>query len=134
MKKMTKVREGMGLTNVMIPFSRTVEESVWSLGNGATWAQGGEQGREIYAMCELPSTRRARRRVRRDVRRFFDRLQRYVLEGVLSAKCGLQVRPDFCDRFRRFSSGELARSFLQEGIPYCRSPKLLLVPVSFGSS
>lgn len=53
-----RVREEMGLTNVkaMIPFCRTVEEGerVIELMREFGCAQG-EDGLEIYAMCELPS-------------------------------------------------------------------------------
>ena len=52
------VREGMGLTNVkaMIPFCRTVEEGkrVVQLMDEFGLKQG-ENGLEIYAMCELPA-------------------------------------------------------------------------------
>ena len=53
-----RVRKDMGLTNVkiMIPFCRTVDEAKRVI---AVMAQNGlkqgEQGLEIYAMCELPS-------------------------------------------------------------------------------
>jgi pyruvate, water dikinase len=53
-----RVRKEMGLTNVkvMIPFCRTVDEGRRVISEMA--AQGlrqGEEGLEIYAMCELPS-------------------------------------------------------------------------------
>ena len=55
---MQRVREDMGLTNVkaMIPFVRTVEEGekVIALMAEHGLAQG-ENGLEIYAMCELPA-------------------------------------------------------------------------------
>ena len=55
---LARVREDMGLTNVkaMIPFCRTVEEGerVISLMKEYGCAQG-ENGLEIYAMCELPA-------------------------------------------------------------------------------
>ncbi len=55
---MLRVREDMGLTNVkaMIPFVRTVEEGekVIKL-MGEFGLQQGENGLEIYAMCELPA-------------------------------------------------------------------------------
>jgi pyruvate,water dikinase len=55
---MKKVREEMGLTNVklMIPFCRTVEEGrkvqAVMAENGL---RRGENGLEIYVMCEIPS-------------------------------------------------------------------------------
>lgn len=55
---MKKVREEMGLTNLklMIPFCRTVEEGRLVLAemskNGLT---RGENGLEVYVMCEIPS-------------------------------------------------------------------------------
>lgn len=57
-RAMKKVREEMGLTNVklMIPFCRTVEEGrrvqQEMAGHGLT---RGENGLEIYVMCEIPS-------------------------------------------------------------------------------
>lgn len=57
-RAMKLVREGMGLTNVklMVPFCRTVEEGKRVL---ATMAEAGlhrgENGLEIYVMCEIPS-------------------------------------------------------------------------------
>ena len=57
-KALERVREEMGLTNVkaMIPFCRTVEEGkrVISLMAEHGLTQG-ENGLEIYAMCELPA-------------------------------------------------------------------------------
>ena len=55
---MKRIREDMGLTNVkiMIPFCRTVEEGKGVI--AAMAAHGlrqGENGLEIYAMCEIPS-------------------------------------------------------------------------------
>ncbi len=55
---MKKVREEMGLTNVklMIPFCRTVEEGRLVLAEMEQHGlKRGEQGLEIYVMCELPS-------------------------------------------------------------------------------
>lgn len=57
-KALERVREEMGLTNVkaMIPFCRTVDEATRVIQlmteNGL---RQGEQGLEIYAMCELPA-------------------------------------------------------------------------------
>jgi pyruvate,water dikinase len=53
-----RVREEMGLTNVrlMIPFCRTVEEGRKVIAEmAANGLRQGENGLEIYAMCELPS-------------------------------------------------------------------------------
>ena len=57
-RAMRRVREEMGLTNVklMVPFCRTVEEGRKVLDEMAR--QGlvrGEQGLEVYVMCEIPS-------------------------------------------------------------------------------
>jgi pyruvate,water dikinase len=52
------VREDMGLTNVklMIPFCRTVEEGKKVLAELATHGlRRGENGLEVYVMCEIPS-------------------------------------------------------------------------------
>ncbi|MDR4480399.1 MAG: phosphoenolpyruvate synthase [Nitrospira sp.] len=52
------VREHMGLTNVkiMIPFCRTVEEGRRVLDEMAQYGlRRGEQGLEVYLMCEIPS-------------------------------------------------------------------------------
>jgi pyruvate, water dikinase len=57
-KGMLKVREEMGLTNLklMVPFCRTVEEGKKVIAemkkNGL---KQGENGLEIYVMCEIPS-------------------------------------------------------------------------------
>ena len=57
-RAMRKVRDGMGLRNVklMVPFCRTVEEGKRVLeemaGNGLV---RGENGLEVYVMCEIPS-------------------------------------------------------------------------------
>jgi pyruvate,water dikinase len=53
-----RVRRDMGLTNVkvMIPFCRTVEEGVRVIAQmKAHGLRQGEDGLEIYAMCEIPS-------------------------------------------------------------------------------
>lgn len=53
-----RVREGMGLTNlkVMIPFCRTVEEGRRVLEVMASHGlKRGENGLEVYVMCEIPS-------------------------------------------------------------------------------
>jgi phosphoenolpyruvate synthase/pyruvate phosphate dikinase len=55
---MRQVREEMGLTNVklMIPFCRTVDEGLKVLAEMATHGlRWGENGLEVYVMCELPS-------------------------------------------------------------------------------
>ena len=55
---MTQVREEMGLTNVklMIPFCRTVEEGKQVLAVLAeAGLQRGENGLEVYVMCEIPA-------------------------------------------------------------------------------
>jgi pyruvate,water dikinase len=55
---MWQVREEMGLTNVklMIPFCRTVDEGRKVLAEMATHGlRRGENGLEVYVMCELPS-------------------------------------------------------------------------------
>lgn len=55
---MRKVREEMGLTNVklMIPFVRTVEEGEKVLAEMARHGlRRGENGLEVYVMCEIPS-------------------------------------------------------------------------------
>ena len=55
---MQRVREDMGLTNVktMIPFCRTVEEGKRVIDLMAEFGlKQGQNGLEIYAMCELPS-------------------------------------------------------------------------------
>jgi pyruvate,water dikinase len=55
---MRQVREVMGLTNVklMIPFCRTVDEGRKVLAEMATHGlRRGENGLEVYVMCELPS-------------------------------------------------------------------------------
>jgi pyruvate,water dikinase len=55
---MRQVRDDMGLTNVklMIPFCRTVEEGKKVLAELATHGlRRGENGLEVYVMCEIPS-------------------------------------------------------------------------------
>jgi pyruvate, water dikinase len=57
-RAMKKVREEMGLTNVklMIPFCRTVEEGQLVLAEMEKHGlRRGEQGLEMYVMCEIPS-------------------------------------------------------------------------------
>ncbi|MGE3507724.1 MAG: phosphoenolpyruvate synthase [Vicinamibacterales bacterium] len=57
-RAVTKVREEMGLTNLklMIPFCRTVEEGRRVQAEMATHGlRRGENGLEIYVMCEIPS-------------------------------------------------------------------------------
>ena len=57
-RAMKKVREEMGLTNVklMIPFCRTVEEGQLVLAEMEKHGLSrGENGLEIYVMCEIPS-------------------------------------------------------------------------------
>jgi pyruvate,water dikinase len=57
-RAMAKVREQMGLTNLklMVPFCRTVEEGRKVLGEMAKHGLvRGENGLEVYVMCEIPS-------------------------------------------------------------------------------
>jgi len=57
-RAMKKVREEMGLTNVklMVPFCRTVDEGRRVIAEMAKHGlKQGEQGLEIYVMCEIPS-------------------------------------------------------------------------------
>jgi pyruvate,water dikinase len=57
-KAMKRVRDEMGLTNVvlMIPFCRRVEEARRVLDHMARFGlKRGEQGLEIYVMCEIPN-------------------------------------------------------------------------------
>ncbi len=57
-KAMLKVRNEMGLSNVkaMIPFCRTVEEGKKVIGVMEKYGlKQGENGLEIYVMCEIPS-------------------------------------------------------------------------------
>ena len=78
-RAMKKVRDEMGLTNVklMIPFCRTVEEGRRVLAEMAKHGlKRGEDGLEVYVMCEIPSNVILAERVRRDLRRLLDRLER----------------------------------------------------------
>ena len=57
-KAMKKVRDEMGLTNlkIMIPFCRTVEEANLVMAEMAkNGLKRGENGLEVYVMCEIPS-------------------------------------------------------------------------------
>lgn len=57
-RAMKKVRDEMGLTNlkIMIPFCRTVEEAKRVLAEMAkNGLNRGENGLEVYVMCEIPS-------------------------------------------------------------------------------
>ena len=57
-RAMKKVREEMGLTNVklMVPFCRTVEEGRKVIAEMAKHGlKRGENGLEVYVMCEIPS-------------------------------------------------------------------------------
>jgi len=57
-RAMKKVREEMGLTNVklMVPFCRTVEEGKRVLAvMSEAGLKRGENGLEVYVMCEIPS-------------------------------------------------------------------------------
>jgi pyruvate,water dikinase len=57
-RAMKKVREEMGLTNVklMVPFCRTVEEGRHVVAElEANGLRRGENGLEVYVMCEIPS-------------------------------------------------------------------------------
>jgi pyruvate,water dikinase len=57
-RAMRKVREDMGLTNLklMVPFCRTVEEGRRVLAEMAQHGlRRGENGLEVYVMCEIPS-------------------------------------------------------------------------------
>ena len=57
-RAMKKVREEMGLTNVklMVPFCRTVEEGKRVLGvMDEAGLRRGENGLEVYVMCEIPA-------------------------------------------------------------------------------
>ena len=74
-----RVREEMGLSNlrIMVPFCRTVEEGKRVIATmAANGLKRGENGLEIYVMCEIPEQRHPDRRVRAIVRRLLDRLQR----------------------------------------------------------
>ena len=57
-RAMRKVREEMGLTNVMlmVPFCRTVEEGRRVIAEmNANGLRQGDRGLEVYVMCEIPS-------------------------------------------------------------------------------
>ncbi len=57
-RAMKRVREGMGLTNliIMIPFCRRVEEGARVLSEMARHGlKRGENGLEVYIMCEIPN-------------------------------------------------------------------------------
>jgi pyruvate, water dikinase len=57
-RALRRVRKGMGLVNVkaMIPFCRTVEEGERVIGLMREYGlRQGEDGLEVYAMCELPA-------------------------------------------------------------------------------
>ncbi len=57
-RALRKVREEMGLTNVivMIPFCRTLEEADLTLEEmGRNGLKRGQNGLEVYVMCEIPS-------------------------------------------------------------------------------
>lgn len=57
-KAMKKIRDDMGLTNVilMIPFVRTTDEAIAVIEKMKSYGlQQGENGLEIYMMCEVPS-------------------------------------------------------------------------------
>ena len=57
-RAMKRVREGMGLTNliIMIPFCRRVDEAEKVLAEMAkNGLVRGENGLEIYVMCEIPN-------------------------------------------------------------------------------
>ena len=70
-RAMKKVRDEMGLTNLklMIPFCRTVEEGRRVQAEMEKHGlKRGENGLEIYVMCEIPSNVILAERVRRDLR------------------------------------------------------------------
>ena len=76
---LARVRNEMGLTNlrIMVPFCRRVAEAKQVI---ATMAQHGlkrgENGLEIYVMCEIPNNVIQIDAFAAAVRRLFDRLQR----------------------------------------------------------
>lgn len=77
-RAMKKVREEMGLTNVklMIPFCRTVEEGQLVLAEMEKHGlRRGENGLEIYVMCEIPSNVILAEQFAVVFDGFFDRLQ-----------------------------------------------------------
>ena len=82
---MKRVRDDMGLTNVklMIPFCRRVEEGERVLQAMAGHGLGrGENGLEIYVMCEIPNNVIQIDAFCPAVRRLFDRLQRPDAAGA----------------------------------------------------
>ena len=99
-----RVREEMGLTNlrIMVPFCRRVEEARRVIEAMASHGlKRGENGLEIYVMCEIPNNVIQIDAFSRVVRRLFDRLQR-------SDPADAGRRPGFRYRrlrFRRARSG-----------------------------
>ncbi len=76
---MKRVREEMGLTNVilMLPFVRRVAEAEQVLARMAELGlRRGENGLEVYAMCEIPNNVILIDRVLAALRRILDRLER----------------------------------------------------------
>ena len=77
---MRRVRETMGLTNlkIMIPFCRRLEEAERVLGGDgrATASQRGEDGLEVYVMCEIPNNVILIDEFAELLRRLLDRLER----------------------------------------------------------
>ena len=74
-----RLREEMGFTNVvvMIPFCRSAEEADRVLAVMAeNGLKRGENGLEVYVMCEIPSNVILAKALRRALRRLLDRLQR----------------------------------------------------------
>ena len=86
-RAMKKVRDEMGLTNVklMVPFCRTVEEGRRVIAemekNGL---KQGENGLEVYVMCEIPSNVILADEFCRGLRRVLDRLERPDATGSRS--------------------------------------------------
>ena len=78
-RAMKKVRDEMGLKNVklMVPFCRTVEEGRRVIAEmDKHGLKRGEDGLEVYVMCEIPSNVILAERIRDDLRRLLDRLER----------------------------------------------------------
>ena len=78
-RAMKRVREEMGFTNVilMIPFVRRVEEAEKVMAQMATLGlERGENGLEVYAMCEIPNNVLLIDRFADSCRRLLDRIQR----------------------------------------------------------
>ena len=78
-RAMKKVRDEMGLTNVklMVPFCRTVEEGRRVIAEMAKHGlKHGENGLEVYVMCEIPSNVILADEFARRLRRILDRLER----------------------------------------------------------